>query len=379
MIIGFDVETTKAPRHFPWSRGSYLVCLSLARDDGVTKSWLFNHPDNDKPMAVSVSEIISEFKNAKRLVAHNIKFDLLWLLQYGFPIMPYRVYCTQVAEYLLRAQRAERGELTLEELSKHYGIPDKIDKVKAFWDSGYETDEIPSSILLPYCEQDCLNTLAIYQKQVGQLVRNKQIPLATLQFELAKTLATIEYNGMMVDRILISKYQQEYGEKIEEIDKELLKLLEEEAGVNIAHFNMASRDDVSAALYGGVCKYPDTEIVTRELKGGRIKEYERKCVREYEVKGLGFKPEGETAKEGVYKTDSETLKGLKCKTPAQRRFVSLIQERSKLAKLKGTYFDGLLDRMEEDGRVHPSLNQTIARTGRLTSSNPKQYWGCKIR
>ncbi len=41
-----------------------------------------------------------------------------------------------------------------------------------------------------------------------------------------------------------------------------------------------------------------------------------------------------------------------------------------LAKLKGTYIDGLVDLIREDGRIHSTLNQTTTSTGRLSSDSP---------
>jgi DNA polymerase I len=51
--------------------------------------------------------------------------------------------------------------------------------------------------------------------------------------------------------------------------------------------------------------------------------------------------------------------------------IDLLLEYRQLAKLKSTYVDGLLALMDPvTGRVHTSFNQTIASSGRLSSSNP---------
>lgn len=42
----------------------------------------------------------------------------------------------------------------------------------------------------------------------------------------------------------------------------------------------------------------------------------------------------------------------------------------KYAKLKGTYVDGLLPLIGEDGRIHPHFQQTVAATGRLSCTEP---------
>ena len=67
-----------------------------------------------------------------------------------------------------------------------------------------------------------------------------------------------------------------------------------------------------------------------------------------------------------YSTGAEVLEGLKNEHPA----VSLLLNYRQLAKLKSTYADGLQDCIAEDGRIHSTLNQTEARTGRISSLEP---------
>lgn len=50
--------------------------------------------------------------------------------------------------------------------------------------------------------------------------------------------------------------------------------------------------------------------------------------------------------------------------------VTLILKYRSLTKLKSTYIDGLIERADNDNRVHTTYNQTITTTGRLSSSNP---------
>ncbi len=50
--------------------------------------------------------------------------------------------------------------------------------------------------------------------------------------------------------------------------------------------------------------------------------------------------------------------------------VPLISEYRELAKLKSTYADALPKLIQDDGRIHTSFNQTVAATGRLSSSDP---------
>jgi len=78
-------------------------------------------------------------------------------------------------------------------------------------------------------------------------------------------------------------------------------------------------------------------------------------------------PAGKKTKTG-YSTDSEVLEAL-----AAQGFeiAAKITQWRELTKLKSTYADNLqLLVSKQDGRIHTSLNQTVAATGRLSSSNP---------
>ncbi len=90
-----------------------------------------------------------------------------------------------------------------------------------------------------------------------------------------------------------------------------------------------------------------------------------------------------TSKTKSYSTDNEVLEGLREVHPV----VPLVLEFRMLSKLKGTYVDPLPQWVRpETGRVHAKFNQTVAATGRLSSSDPnlqnipmKGGWGPKIR
>src|SRR5262249_15983022 len=51
----------------------------------------------------------------------------------------------------------------------------------------------------------------------------------------------------------------------------------------------------------------------------------------------------------------------------------LVIEYRELEKLKSVYTDALPDQIAPDGRIHSQLNQTVAATGRLSSSDPNLH------
>lgn len=67
-----------------------------------------------------------------------------------------------------------------------------------------------------------------------------------------------------------------------------------------------------------------------------------------------------------YSTDQRALEALRGAHPV----VDLIFEYRQLTKLKSTYLDALPAAVAEDGRIHTDFQQTVASTGRLSSTNP---------
>jgi DNA polymerase-1 len=76
-------------------------------------------------------------------------------------------------------------------------------------------------------------------------------------------------------------------------------------------------------------------------------------------------PAGKRTKTGL-STDASVLAGLAVSYP----IAALILEYRELTKLRSTYIEALPRLLGEDGRLHTTFNQTVAATGRLSSSNP---------
>jgi DNA polymerase I len=67
-----------------------------------------------------------------------------------------------------------------------------------------------------------------------------------------------------------------------------------------------------------------------------------------------------------YSTDAKVLQQLAIEHPVADRII----EYRELTKLRGTYIEGLLKLITEEGRIHSTLHQTRAATGRLSSDSP---------
>lgn len=365
MRIAFDFETTRVPRHTPYVKNSFPVMLSACCDGVAVQSFVFNHSSHLPGDQGTVQAVKDLFGRATLLIGHNLKFDIHWLaaLGLGTDVLNYPWYCTKVAEYLIHGQD-KTVSTHLGDVSERYGIVSKIDKVAQYWDAGYETDEIPLSILQPYCEQDAINAYTIYQRQQPLIKELGLSRVVNLQMALTRELWWAEFNGMKFDVPLAQQFSAEYSARIKQIELDLSEI----TGYSI---NYDSSDQLSALLFGGSFKAEGEEWVIRTFKNFS-KYYPRACVVDVVLPGLGFVPPKGTEKneKGGYSVNANTvLSCLKSKNKKQKTVLELILERAKLKKAVSTYFDGLCDKVF-NGYLHPTFNQAVTATGRLSSSNP---------
>ena len=78
---------------------------------------------------------------------------------------------------------------------------------------------------------------------------------------------------------------------------------------------------------------------------------------------------GKKTKTG-FSTDAATLEKLRDEWP---EFIDPLLQYREVEKLRGTYGTGLLAEVAPDGRIHATFNQTVARTGRLSSDQPNLH------
>ena len=71
-----------------------------------------------------------------------------------------------------------------------------------------------------------------------------------------------------------------------------------------------------------------------------------------------------------YSTDAATLEKLRDAWP---EFIEPLLQYREVEKLRSTYGEGLLAEIAPDGRIHATFNQTVARTGRLSSDRPNLH------
>ncbi len=258
-------------------------------------------------------------------VGHNIKFDYEVLRRYGVATKP--IACdTMVAAFLInslgRAQSLD--DLAYAEL----GI--EMIPIKDLIGSGKTQTTFDKTLIedaTKYAAEDADMAWRLYQKLSSQLEELKLDKLAMdMEWPLIPVLGEMELAGIALDSELLN----DFGKKLRREINELKIKIWEAAG---QEFNIASPAQLAQILYGRL------GLSTVGLKKG--------------------------------KTGFSTAAGELDKLRDSHPIVDLITQYRELDKLMSTYVEALPSLVSPvDGRIHTSFNQTIAQTGRLSSTNP---------
>jgi DNA polymerase-1 len=201
---------------------------------------------------------------------------------------------------------------------------------------GYELDTLASERGLAEVEVEvedpavrdvarrAAQTYALSPKLISEL---EEMGLARLFYDvelpLADVLGEIERIGMPIDARTLEVIGGEIESRVEELEQRIY----EDAGLQ---FNIGSPKQLGEVLFERLSLPP-----VRKTKTG-------------------------------YSTDARVLQQLAIEHPVAER---IIQYRE-LTKLRGTYIEGLLKLISDDGRIHTTLNQTTTATGRISSDSP---------
>lgn len=371
LVVAFDCETSKKPILNPWQKGSFLSSVGIITNKGDRKYWVFAHQDNKNvDQRQNIKEIQEWINKADLLVAHNIKFDINWLRWIGIKVPNNKLFCTSVAEYMIKGQRPTVS-YKLGDTAKRYSLPVKLDKVAEYWDAGYDTDEVPLSILIEYMMRDVELTLALYMIQKDLLMAKNMVKLAKYCFEVSGILSEAEVAGFDFDKDMAEHYVEELTDVVKADEDRLSEI----AGFEV---RCTMNQKLSVAMFGGKFKGRERVKKRRTLKSGRVKETEvwQDVVLEYP--GIGIKPVDvwKSDKTGYYSCKDDALKMYKARTKIQKEFITTLQRAKKNIKVIQTFYtekkdsSSLLKNIGKDGRVHPQFNQTVTVTGRLSSKKP---------
>ena len=356
-VVAIDTETTTFNKGNPYDCRNSLVCYSYANaSGGFAELW-----DSD----VNSAEFIQHLVDNNLVVGFNFKFDVAWLRKYGVTFSNAKIWDVQIAEFIISCQLNKFP--SLDGTAVKYGLPTKPNRVKIeFWGQGIDTKLIPWDILSEYAIHDAQSTLACYYEQL-KVMSPAQIKLCKLMSMDMLVLQEMEQNGLIYNTELCEQRSKEMEDETEKLKQGLAKFYP-----NIP-INFNSGDDLSSFLYGGTV-VEDIKIHDGFYKTG-LKKGQPKLKNDTITHHLPqlFKPikGSELKKEGFYETNEGVLKKL---TGKNKPVVAQLLALARVEKINGTYYKGLRKLNEEMhwplGKLHGQLNQTLAVSGRLSSSRP---------
>ena len=320
--FAFDVETTsKRP---VWAR---LVGISFSFEGGNAFYLPLAHRYLGAPEQLEFEVVreklkqVFEDKSIKKC-GHNIKYDLIVMSNEGIALDGVD-FDTMIASYLLNPSSRGHGldALTMEYFG-HKNLTYKEMTGTGSKEIGF--DEVEVDRATEYAAEDSDMTWRLKGKLQPQLKDSTLKLYKEIELPLLEVLAEIELNGVYIDRKHLTELSSKIDKKLLRLEKDIYVLADEQ-------FNINSPKQLSVILFEKL-KLP----VVKKTKTG-------------------------------YSTDVSVLGQLALKHKLPEQVLSYRQ----LAKLKSTYVDALPGEIfKKTGRVHTSFNQTVAATGRLSSSNP---------
>ncbi len=199
MITVVDVETTYQKNKnngfdpSPFHPDNKLVSVGLESKFGSEYYFTYH---SEKVSEGCYSNIQERLDQTTLLVGHNLKFDLMWLLEAGFKYSG-KVYDTMIGEYILN--KGVRKSLTLQMCCQRRKIGMKDDRIKEYMDRGISFDNIPADLVEEYGRNDVTITKRLFDSQMQdfKLPANKSlIKTAKTMGEFLVVLSDMERNGI---------------------------------------------------------------------------------------------------------------------------------------------------------------------------------------
>jgi DNA polymerase-1 len=301
----------------------YPFCVSIC--DGKRCYTLFDTVSNNFAEMRKLSVLFEDPSIEK--IAHNTKFDMHMLANAGMKIIG-KLHDTVVLAKLIDENRKS---FQLRDLAA--GLPDGITKFEFMVDAYKQINkvsdyrQIPTELLSEYANADVWNCYQVFTDEYPRLEVEGLQALYDNEMELMVALYAMERYGMKVD----VDYEAPLKAELQKLSDEAEAAIYEEAG---KMFNINSTKqlyDVIVSL--GV----DPTLISRTDKGNP-------------------------------KLDKNALANL-----AEVHNVSIVQkilEYRKYDKLLTTYAEGIYSQRDSADRVHGSINQTEATTGRMSITKP---------
>jgi DNA polymerase-1 len=258
-------------------------------------------------------------------IGQNIKYDWSVLRRHGADLGGV-TFDTMLASYLINPSKRAHN---LDQIALDYLGHKTISYSDVAGKGRHQVtfDQVTLDQAVPYACEDADITLRAHAKLLPKLEELELMPLMErVEMPLVAVLMEMEMAGIRIDTDKLHELSKLFDGQLQQLKEEIFTLAGEQ-------FNINSSQQLGRILF-------------EKLQLPVIKK---------------------TKKKTGYSTDVEVL----TKLADEHELPAYILRHRSLAKLKSTYVDGLLNQVDEtSGRIHTSFNQTVAATGRLSSSDP---------
>jgi len=320
-LLSFDIETTQLD---PIEADIVGFALSFKKNEGYYIPIIFPEKKSTISYDLDLVTVLNMLKETLenpdiKKCGQNLKYDSLILIRHGISLRGID-FDSMIAEHILHP---EKNSYKLDNLSIEYfgyemqPIEDLIGRGK----DQISMAQVPVEKVSFYASEDADIAFQLSQKLKPLITKNNlNKPYYNIELPLIPVLADMENSGVFVDDAILAELSNEVDKKIADLEKEIFSISTNE-------FNLNSPQQLAVVLFD--------ELELKQIK--------------------------------KRSTSIEVLETLKFHHPLPE----LVLKYRHLSKLSSTYIKALPGHINQrTGRVHTSFNQTIASTGRLSSTKP---------
>lgn len=283
--------------------------------------------DTDTYIVKPDENFIASFKGIfadKEIIKNSfdIKEDVVLLDKLGIELaLPYEDL--MLMHYLIDPSRSSYDVKTLSQTYSNFEVISEADLIG----KGKKTkkcEEVDQDELNPYFASILYTIENSKEKLVAELKDLEMYDLyKDIEIKLSKVLANMEISGFATDINVLEKLKAEIDDVLEELTTEIYEF----AG---SEFNINSPKQLGEVLF----KDLDLPVIKKTKTG--------------------------------FSTDASVLEKLR----DEHQIIPKIEQYREMYKLRSTYIEGLENSIDEDGRIRSTFKQSIASTGRLSSTEP---------
>ncbi len=259
-------------------------------------------------------------------IGYDAKSSIETLGKYGIELKG-ELYDVMVAAYVLNpGAKTDFDRLVLAEMGEEIAPEAKKGQLGLMIETPEEL-----SVEVCKCADYIFKLKNSYVKKIAAIsveqnpTRNLQAVFADIEMPLVKILAAMEVAGVRLNTVIFKGISEKITARIAHLEKNIYDAAGEK-------FNINSPKQLAEILFSKM------NLPTTDIKRGKT----------------------------GYSTASPELQKLK----SEHKIIEKIEEYREIFKLKTTYLDALPLLVDKNSRIHTAFNQTVAATGRLSSSEP---------